>query len=137
MSPEGQNIQRILEVAQPLEQATPDTPSERSPTPELRYPTPTFVSPTVRLITPEFPPIVSPSPFYRPPSAPANTPVPRISSADLQPLVPPTGSPPDSPIDFEAAALRVAYYQEREPTTVLCPDRDTLLDVSTRYLWVQ
>ena len=115
VSTEGQNIQHILEAAQLLDQATPNTSPECSPTPELHYPTPTFISPTVRLVTPELPPILSPSPFYRPPSAPANTPVPRISSVDLQPLIPPTVSPPDSPIDYKAAALRVAY-QEREPT---------------------
>ena len=29
------------------------------------------------------------------------------------------------------------WWQKRELCLMLCPDRDTLLDVSTRYLWVQ
>ena len=119
LSPVELRLSPIEEVIQQV--ASPRAPSavsspvpERSPTLELRYPSPVPLPaspPSVRLVSPVFVrgPTLSPSPFFRPPSAPANTPVPRIHTPDLRPLAPRTPTPcpptPDSPIDYERAAL--------------------------------
>ena len=134
LSPVGFRLSPIEEVIQQV--ASPQAPSavsspvpERSPTPELRYPSPAPLPaspPSVRLVSPVFVrgPTLSPSPFFHPPSAPANTPIPRIRTPDLQPLAPRTPTPhpptPDSPIDYERAALRVKFYKANP----LVPDPD-------------
>jgi hypothetical protein len=118
-SPPPDNLTLLTNVAQITEHEDlpEDLPSIvnyiRSPTPDLRYPSPAPL------------PIPPPAPPVSPPVRPA-APVPRPASAvgflrtttlDLQPLIPP---PPlalsDSPIDYEAAALRV---ERREPTPVI------------------
>jgi hypothetical protein len=118
-SPSPDNLTLLANVAQITEREDlpEDLPSIvnyiRSPSPDLRYPSPAPL------------PIPPPAPPVSPPVRPA-APVPcpasavgflRITTPDLQPLIPP---PPralsDSPIDYEAAALRV---ERREPTPVI------------------
>ena len=132
-SPIGLSVSPIEEVTQQI--ASPQAPSaistpvpERSPTLELRYPSPVPLPalPSVHLVSPVFVrgPTLSPSPFFHPPSAPANTPIPHICTPDLRPLAPCTPTPhpptPNSPINYERAALRVEYYE----VNPLVPDPD-------------
>jgi hypothetical protein len=118
-SPSPDNLTLLANVAQitELEDLPEDLPSIvnyiRSPTPDLRYP-----SPAPLPIPPPAPPVSPPvrlaAPVPRPASAVGFL---RTTTPDLQPLIPP---PPcalsDSPIDYEAAALRV---EQREPTPVI------------------
>jgi hypothetical protein len=117
-SPSPDNLSLLANVAQVAERENlhEDLPSIvtyiRSPTPDLQYPSPAPL------------PIPPPAPPVSPPVRPA-APVPRPASAvgflrittpDLQPLVPPPHALSDSPIDYEAAALRV---EQRQPTPVI------------------
>ena len=129
-SPVGLNV-ALSPLAQVLEQVgsrqgTPviSSPVARTPTPELRYPSPAplpLSPPTIRLVSPVFrAPSVTPGPLSpRPASAVGFL---RITTPDLHPLSPPSPPPrpatPDSPIDYEAAALRI---EQRVPTPVI-PD---------------
>jgi hypothetical protein len=118
-SPSPDNLTLLADVAQVTEckELPEDLPSIvtyiRSPTPDLRYPSPAPL-PIPPPILPVSPPVRPAAPVPRPASAVGFL---RITTPDLQPLVPP---PPrastDSPINYEAAALRV---EQREPTPVI------------------
>jgi hypothetical protein len=107
-SPSPDNLTLLADIAQVAEheELPEDLPSIvtyiRSPTPDLRYPSPAPlpIPPPILLVSP---PIRLAAPVPRPASAVGFL---RITTPDLQPLVPP---PPcalsDSPIDYKAAAL--------------------------------
>jgi hypothetical protein len=118
-SPSPNNLTLLANITQVAERENlpEDLPSIvtyiRSPTPDLRYPSPAPL-PIPPPVLPVSPPIRPAAPVPRPASAAGFL---RITTPDLQPLVPP---PPcaitDSPIDYEAAALRV---EQREHTPVI------------------
>jgi hypothetical protein len=98
------NVSQIAEHENLPEDLPPIVDYIRSPTPDLRYPSPAPL------------PIPPPAPLISPPVRPA-APVPRPASAvgflrittpDPQPLIsPPPRALSDSPIDYEVAALQV------------------------------
>ena len=93
----------VERIASPQGSPAHSLPVARTPTPELRYPSPAplpLSPPSVRLVSPV--------------PRPASSPVFRIPTPALHPLTPPPRPPtPDSPIDYEAAELRVAFYAEQ------------------------
>ena len=125
LSPEGLNVALPSPLALVLEQVgSPQAPSAvttpvaRSPSPELRYPSPAPLPsspPSVRLVTPVpvVPAVLPGTPLVRPASAVGYL---RITTPDLRPLSPPPRpATPDSPIDYEAAALRVEAAEAAGP----------------------
>jgi hypothetical protein len=122
-SPSPNNLTLLANVTQVTErkELPEDLPSIvtyiRSPTPDLRYPSPAPL------------PVPPPAPPVSPPVRPA-APVPRPASAvgflRITTLVPRSLSPPphpstDSPIDYEAAALHI---EQRIPTPVIPEPRE-------------
>jgi hypothetical protein len=113
------NLSLLASIAQVAERENlpEDLPSIvthiRRPTPDLRYPSlaPLPIPPPA---PPVSPPVRPAAPIPRPASAVGFL---RITTPDLHPLVsPPPCTFTESPIDYEAAALRV---EQRQPTPVI------------------